>query len=343
MKGSQVVFGQIKGRDAAARVVDGRLDDLLIDPPEAAMRPGAIYRAKAGRPMKGQGGMILETPDGPLFLRQAKGIAAGDTLIVQVSTYAEPGKASPCTPRLLFKSRFSMVTPGATGQNLSKAIRDEERRVELRELLDALEVPEGVGLVLRTAAEEASEEAIREDTEAMLDLARAILAEPKAGLPEKLFDGPSASDLAFRDWPAPDVTETGPEAFEETGVAEMIERLQSPREGLPGGGFFFVEPTRALVAVDVNTGADTSPAASLKANIETLRALPRALRLRGLGGQIVVDLAPLSKRDRKQIESVARAAFRADPIETTLVDWTPLGHLELVRKRERLPLRELLE
>ena len=104
----------------------------------------------------------------------------------------------------------------------------------------------------------------------------------------------------------------------------------------------FVEPTRALVAVDINTGTDTSPAAGLKANIQALRALPRALRLRGLGGQIVIDPAPLSKRDRRQVESVARAAFRADPIETTLVDWSPLGHLEVVRKRERLPLKDCL-
>ena len=59
-----------------------------------------------------------------------------------------------------------------------------------------------------------------------------------------------------------------------------------------------------LVAVDVNTGADTSPAAALKANIAAAKALPRALRLRGLGGQVVVDFAPLSKKDRRQIEQV---------------------------------------
>ena len=342
MKGSLVVFGQIRGREAAARVVDGRLDDLLIDPPDDAIRPGAIYRAKAARPMKGQGGMILETPDGPLFLRQAKGIGAGETLLVQVTGYAEDGKASPCTPRLLFKSRFAMVTPGAAGRNISKAIRDEERRVELRDLLEALEIPEGVGLVLRTAAENAGDDAIQQDAEAMLELARAILAEPVSGPPEKLIDGPGAGDLAFRDWPAPDATETGEDAFEAIGVTEMISALKSARENLPNGAFMFVEPTRAMVCVDINTGNDTTPAAGLKANIEALRALPRALRLRGLGGQIVVDPAPLSKRDRKQVESVARAAFRADPIETTLVDWTPLGHLELVRKRERLPLRDLL-
>ena len=343
MKGSLAVFGQIAGRHAAARIVDGRLEDLLIDPPDAVPRPGAIYRAKASRPMKGQGGMILETPDGPLFLRQAKGVGAGETLIVQVSTHAEPGKASPCSPRLLFKSRFAMVTPGATGRNISKAIRDEERRVELRELLATFDVPDDIGLVLRTASAEAVDEAVAADARAMLELARAVLVEPPVGAPEKLVDGPGAADLAFRDWPAPDVTEDGPDAFARTGVLEMIDRLREGREELPGGGFIFVEPTRALVAIDVNTGSDTSPAASLKANIEALRALPRALRLRGLGGQIVVDLAPLSKRDRKQIESVVRSAFRADPIETTFVGWTPLGHLELARKRERLPLREVLK
>ena len=190
MKGALAVFGQINGRQAAARLVGGRLDDLLIEPPEDRVRPGAIYRAKAGRPMKGQGGMILETPAGPLFLRQSKGISAGDSLLVQVSSYAEPGKASPCSPRLLFKSRFCMVTPGATGKNISKAVRDEERRVELRELLDMLDMPETVGIVLRTATEQVDDAAVTEDANAMIDLSRAILSEPVSGKPEKLLDGP---------------------------------------------------------------------------------------------------------------------------------------------------------
>lgn len=340
MKGSQAVFGEIEGRGAAALLVDGKLEDLLIDPPDGQIRPGAIYRAKAGRPMKGQGGMILETPDGPLFLRQAKGISAGETFLVQVSSHAEAGKAAPCSPRLLFKSRFVMVTPGAEGKNISKAIRDEERRVELRDLLSAVEVPDGFGLVVRTAAADADDDSVLADIQNMLELAIAIRAEPDEGPIEKLLEGPDAEQIAFAEWRVPDATENAPNAFEYTGVLDVVEALASPREDIEGGGFFYVEPTRALVAVDVNTGGDTSPAAGLKANIETMRALPRALRLRGLGGQIVVDLAPMAKRDRKQLESVARAAFRADSIETTLVDWTPLGHLEIIRKRERLPISE---
>jgi Rne/Rng family ribonuclease len=102
-----------------------------------------------------------------------------------------------------------------------------------------------------------------------------------------------------------------------------------------------IEPTRALVAVDVNTGGDFSPAATLKANLAAARDLPRQLRLRGLGGQITVDFAPLAHRDRPRIEAALRAALAEDGIETTLSGWTPLGHLELQRKRTRRPIATL--
>jgi Rne/Rng family ribonuclease len=107
---------------------------------------------------------------------------------------------------------------------------------------------------------------------------------------------------------------------------------------LAGGAEAFIEPTRALVAIDVNTGGDTSPAAGLKANLALVRELPRQLRCRGLGGQITIDFAPCSRKDRRYLEQQLKAALRADPVETALAGWTPLGHFELQRKRERLPL-----
>jgi Rne/Rng family ribonuclease len=109
-----------------------------------------------------------------------------------------------------------------------------------------------------------------------------------------------------------------------------------------GEGYMYVEPTRALVAVDVNTGNDTSPAAALKANLAAARALPRSLRLRGLAGQITIDFVSMSKAHRKQVEQSLRAAFKADPIETSLVGWTPMGLFELQRKRERPPFPKAL-
>jgi Rne/Rng family ribonuclease len=130
----------------------------------------------------------------------------------------------------------------------------------------------------------------------------------------------------------------GPGCFDAHGAADQIAALDSPRVDLPGGGNIVVEPTRAFIAVDVNTGGVAGLAAGLKVNIAAARALPRALRLRGLGGQIVIDVAPMPKKERRGLEQALRAALRACPVETALVGWTPLGHFELSRKRERLPL-----
>lgn len=155
--------------------------------------------------------------------------------------------------------------------------------------------------------------------------------------PKLLHDGPNAHLQAWRDWPAPDQVITRDGAFEDLGVLDAIDQLLAGAVPLAGGGHLYVEETRALIAVDVNTGTDFSTAAGLKANLATIRDLPRHLRCRGLGGQITIDFAPLAKKDRRQVETALRNAFRSDAIETALVGWTPLGHYELQRKRERLP------
>ncbi|MEK6205798.1 MAG: ribonuclease G, partial [Amylibacter sp.] len=91
-KGRIVAIDEIDGRKAAALLQDGRLQDLLIDPLHDRPRPSAIYRAKATQPMKGQNGIILDLGQGQKgFLKQAKGIASGASLLVQVSTHAEIG------------------------------------------------------------------------------------------------------------------------------------------------------------------------------------------------------------------------------------------------------------
>ncbi|TCP60297.1 Rne/Rng family ribonuclease [Rhodovulum bhavnagarense] len=345
MKGRVVILDRIGTRAAAALMVDGRLEDLLIDPPDDRPAPGAIFRAVVDRQVKGQGGVFLRLPEGRAFLKQAKGLRPGQGVLVQVTGYAEPGKAAPVTPRLLFKSRFAIVTPDAPGLNISRAIRDEDNRDRLLELAHEgmAGAAEGLGLILRSAAAEAQDDAIAVDIAAMRALAEELCTESADGTPQALLDAPDAHLVAWRDWaePAPDMVIENEGSFVEMGIWDAIQALSAPAP-LPGGGTVFVEPTRALVAVDVNTGPDTSPAAGLKANIAAARDLPRQLRLRGLAGQIVVDFAPMPKKDRRVLEQVLRAALRADPVETTLVGWTPLGHAELTRKRERLPLAEAL-
>lgn len=341
MKGRMIVLDHVAGREAAALLVDGKLQDLLVDD-DNAPRPSAIFRAVCDRPLKGQGGMILRLPEGETaFLRQGKGLAPGQTILVQVTGYADDGKAIPVTDRVLFKSRYAIVTPGKPGINVSRQIKDEDVRERVQACAHEVGVSEGFGLILRSSCAEAADEDIIEDIAEMDALASAIMADA-GGAVEALTEGDGPHTLAWREWvePAEVVTEEG--GFEHHGVLEQIESLQSPKVGLGGGAFMYVEPTRALVAVDVNTGGDTSPAATLKANLAAAAALPRALRLRGLGGQVVIDLAPMSKAHRKQFEASMRSALRGDSIETALVGWTPLGHFELQRKRERLPLAGLL-
>jgi Ribonuclease G/E len=326
--------------------VEGRLVDLAIDPAEDTILPGAIYRCVADRPMKGQGGIFVKLPEGGSgFLRQVSGISPGQRLLVQVSGPTEPGKATPVTLRLLFKSRFAIVTPDAPGLNVSRAIRDDVVRASLAALAAAgmTGADPRLGLILRSACADADDATIAEDITAMRDLATAVLADLD-GAPELLVDGPGAQDVACRDWvdPAPETFVNDPGGFAVHGVLEMIDDLLSPRVPLTGGGHMMIEPTRALVAVDVNTGPDTSPAASLKVNIAAARDLARQLRLRGLGGQVVVDFAPLPKKDRAILDQVIRAAFKGEAAETTLAGWTTLGLFEMTRRRDRLALAETL-
>ena len=339
MKGRQILLDHLGEAEAAALIVDGRLEDLLLDG-DGAPRPGTIYRALADRPVKGQGGMFLKTPDGSAFLRQVKGLSPGQPILVQVTGYAEPGKAIPVTQKLLFKSRYAIVTPDAPGLNISRSIRDDDMRDKLLELAHDVMDGSDMGLILRSCCAEADADDIADDIAAMADLARKVMSD-SAGDAETLAEGDGPHVLAWRDWtdPAQIVTDDG--SFETNGVLDLIDDLKDTRATLQGGGAIFIEPTRALVAVDVNTGSDASLAAGIKANMNAARELPRQLRLRGLGGQIVLDLAPMPKKDRRVFETALRAAFRADQIDTVLVGWTPLGHYELQRKRARIPLSEV--
>ncbi len=349
MKGRLIVLGEHAGREAAALIVDGRLEDLLIED-DAALAPGAILRAVPDRLVKGQGGVFLRLPGTASgFLRETAGIAPGRPMLVQVAGTAEPGKAVPVSTRLLFKGRFAILTPGAPGVNVSRRIRDSALRDHLAGLgqgamADAGDELLGAGLILRSAAEWAGEDEITAEIADLRALCAQVLADTD-GPPELLVDAPGPHEAAWRDWadPPPDAVAEDAGAWEDHDLPAMIASLMRPEVTLGGGATMAIEPTRALIAVDVNTGSDTSPAAGLKANIAAARDLPRQLRLRGLGGQVVVDVAPMPKRDRAAFDQQLRAAFRGEAAETTIAGWTPLGHVEIQRKRDRRALAELLK
>ena len=218
---------------------------------------------------------MMRSADGPLFFRQAKGLSPGQTLLVQVLGYSGPGKAPTVKPNLLFKSRYAIVTPSSPGLNISRQIKDDDRRDLL--MVIAKSEMEGCpyGLILRSSCLAGDDEAIAQDIANMRDLALSVTESPETGGEDCLIPGDGPHLLAWREWIAPADVLTHPGSFEDAGVLDALETLRSPRQTLSGGGHMYVEPTRALVAVDVNTGADTSPASALKANLAAARALPR--------------------------------------------------------------------
>ncbi|MFO1210326.1 MAG: ribonuclease E/G [Amaricoccus sp.] len=338
MKGRQILVEPLpEGGHAAALMVDGRLRDLLIDPPEgdAVPRPEAIYRAVPARPMKGQGGAFVDLGGTSGFLR-GQPPAPGRPLLVQVAGWAEPGKAPPVTARLLLKGRTAILTPGAPGANLARGIPGDRRDALAALAAEGLAgAAADLGLIVRTAAAEVDDAEVAAE---IATLRRAWEALAAAGPPALLRPAPGAAAEALRDWREPeDAVRNAPGALADAGVWEEVEALRRPLVAL-GPAWMAIEPTRALVAVDVNTGADTSPAAALKANLAAAAELPRQLRLRGLGGQVAIDFAPLAHAERPRVERALAAALKSDGVDTTIAGWTPLGHLELQRRRIRRPL-----
>lgn len=334
-----IVLDHIGERRAAALLVDGQLDDFLVATDAPA--PGTIYRAIADRPVKGQGGVFLKTPDGSAYLRGAKGVNPGQALTVQVTGYAEPGKAIPVTDRTLFKSRYAIVTPHAPGLNISRQIKGDGLRDALLEVAHDVMSDSEMGVILRSSCAQADHDDIAADMSDMRELAESVLSD-HGKEPDILVTGDDPWQLAWRDWAMPADVYQDNGVFADHGVLDAVDAALASSVRLGSQSMLYIEPTRALVAVDVNTGSDGSFAAGLKANLAAAKALPRALRVRGLGGQITIDLAPMPKKDRQSFENALRAGFRADHVDTVLSGWTPLGHYELQRKRARHPLREVL-
>ena len=304
MKGRQVILGRLWGAEAAALVVDGRLEDLLVDTATLLpLAPGAICRGVVDRLVKGQGGVFLRLPDGASgYLRDRSGLREGQPLLVQVSGVAEPGKAVPLTTRLLFRGRHGIVTPDAPGVNVSRSIRDEDERARLTALGEAALAGGNAdhGMILRSASTFAGPDEVAEELCALATLAAAVTAD-MAGGPELLLDAPGPWEAAWRDWadPAPDAVDDSDDSFASSGAEAAVDALLAPEIRFPGGGHAAIESTRALVAVDVNTGRDTSPAASLKANIALARDLPRCGRLTAGQANFSLMRADLPERSRR--------------------------------------------
>ena len=340
----RVVVERLSGREMAALLVDGSLDDFLIDPVSGTeFAQGAVFRAVIDRSLKGQGGAVARLPrGGRAFIKGAGDLAAGTTVLAQISGYSEPGKAIPATLNVRFKRRFAISVLNRPGINMARSIRSSERRRHLASLAEKLcrDAPKSVGIILRSECAAAGDDEIELDIGDVLCNADAALSGASGKTPESLLPGPGAGEIARRDWYDAETADSSGEGFENLGIWEMLDEVRREKFDMQSGSSMYIQETRAMVAVDVNTGGDHSASSGLKANLAAARNLPRLLRLKGLGGQIVIDFAPSPKKSRDLVADALRRSLERDAVATSLAGWTPLGNFELQRKRLRFPLSE---
>ena len=338
----------------AAILVDGRPTDLAAERCDRPDLTDALFLARVVRVDRVAGAAFLDLGrDRPGFLPLRKGAtpAAGRLLPVRVTGEPREGKGIEVTRDVALTSRTLVHLPYGPAVTASRRLPPAVRRAWRTRLSG--------GWIVRSAAAEAEEEAVLAEA-ARLEARWAGIAERVAAAagPAMLAPPPDvgqrllldavgvaeiriADDAVRRRW-APWLDTVAPDlsdrlSGEAAGFLDILPALLQPAVSLPGGGAITIEATRALTAIDVDAGAARDP---LRTNREAAAAAAREIRLRNLGGLIVVDFITLGDgATRRRVLADLREALADDPLNAQLGDgFTRFGLVEVARRRRGRPL-----
>lgn len=304
-------------------------------------------------------------------------LSVGQELIVQVEKDERGNKGAALTTYISLAGRYLVLMPNnPRGGGVSRRVEGDER-AELREIMDGLEVPAGMSLIARTAAIGRNAEELQWDLNYLLQLWQAIegAAHSQTGA-LLIYQEGSLVIRAIRDYFQPEIGEIlidtddiyeqarqfmahvmpGNVAkvkrynddvplFSRFQIEHQIESAYSRQVTLPSGGAVVIDHTEALVSVDVNSGRSTKGAdieeTALRTNIEAAEEIARQLRLRDLGGLIVIDFIDMeSQKNQREVESRLRDALHFDRARVQTSKISRFGLLELSRQRLRPALAE---
>ncbi|MBI4916728.1 MAG: Rne/Rng family ribonuclease [Acidobacteria bacterium] len=299
----------------------------------------------------------------------------GRSLVVQVTKDAAGGKGAAVTTNISLAGRYLVLMPYDDVRGISRKVEDEETRAKLKELAGKLDVPPGCGFILRTAALGQTKTTLNRDLSALLRVWRKILAEAAKGKGAKLLysdqdlivqavrDALDASidEVLVDDDAAFDKAQAAMQAFmpraktrlvryrervplfSRFGLETQIESIYSRTVTLPSGGSIVIDRTEALTAIDVNSGRATRSShhedTYLKVNLEAAREVARQLRLRDIGGLIVVDFIDMrASKNEKEVEKALRETLKVDKARVDVGRISHNGLLEINRQRLGTPL-----
>ena len=325
-------------------------------------------------------GFIHVTDLGPLRLKKGSAgitelLEPRQKVLVQVMKEPTGTKGPRLTGNLALPGRYLVLQPYGQGVNISRRISSDAERNRLR-ALGVLIKPPGAGLLIRTEADSISEDLLIEDLESLLrqweaiqqaaetasppvllnrdedfihrilrdhmgpDLARVVVDDADAVGRVSSFLGAEASNVLLEAHSEPS------ELLEHYKVNAAIRDALKPRVDLPSGGYVIIEPTEALTVIDVNSGSFTRSANAretvLWTNCEAAIEIARQLKLRNIGGVIIIDFIDMdSRRDQLQLLEHFTTAVRDDSARPQIAQLSELGLVELTRKRQGQNIYEL--
>ena len=295
----------------------------------------------------------------------------GQTILCQVTKNPIGAKGARLTQEVSLPGRFVVLVPNSTAYGISKRLEDSERK-RLRKIVDAVR-PTGHGLIVRTAAAGASAEELGNDVQRLVEQWESIAAEATKGQgPALLYREPAIAvrvireelnreyrgvvidDLALYEQVRDYVGAVNPEladrveyfdpdvealpVFERYHVHEQLHKALDHKVYLPSGGSLVIDRTEALTVIDVNTGKNVGTTnleeTVYRNNLEAAEEVARQLRLRDIGGIIVIDFIDMEIREnRDKVGSALRSALARDKTRTQVFDISELGLVEMTRKR----------
>ena len=302
----------------------------------------------------------------------------GQEILVQVIKEGLGSKGPTVTSYLSIPGRLLVMMPDMDRVGLSRRVDDEDQRRDMRRILDSLDLPDGFGFILRTAGFDASRTELQRDAAYLKRLWDAMETRgEKTGAPCELYtesdvlvrtlrdqvdatvesivvDSAGSFERAktFLDVIAPQSADKvqyyngAVPVFEAFGIERQIDEIHSRVVPLPSGGALVFDQTEALVAIDVNSGrsrvARDSETNAFRTNCEAVEEVCRQLRLRDLGGLIVIDSIDMRQaRHRREIEDRLAALLKLDRAKASFAPISEFGMIEMTRQRMRPSLRKM--
>jgi ribonuclease G len=375
----ELIVSAVPGEWRTALVEDGVAVEVGVERGEG-LEAGSIHLGRVRRLLPALGAALVDIGgDRPAFLPQSEIIPRGRRLdegqrvAVQIRREAQGGKATQATLRSVLRGRFVELLAGRSGLSGDET-QSPETRTRLLEIVGILTSPnrgeagelQGTAIGLRllelapscAVIQEAEglagrwlgigERAARLDPPARLYPAATFAAALAGTLPaaDRIFvDEPGAIPEIRAAFPDAEVIHE-PESQWPVDLDMLFDETLSPTIALAGGGSVHIEMAKAATLIDVDTGTPESGSperTALALNFAAAVVIARQLRLRRLGGSIVVDFVGLDDRGaRERVRAAFARALASDPARPEILGWTRLGHLELVRPRRLRPLAEVL-